>query len=114
MPVFKGHLFRRRLQESAIVDVADDQLGGLTVVPVQGRLVQLTHKVLLQRFLRGDRIEKELPLFFRLLRTPAIAARLRHVIAPFLIQFGQLIELLFELRVGRGLRLFAFADRFVR
>jgi hypothetical protein len=58
------HLFRRRLQKAVVVDVADDQLGGFAIVRVQGGLVELTHQMLLQRFLRRDGIEKELALFF--------------------------------------------------
>ena len=102
MPVFKDISSGRGLEKSVVVDVADDQLGGFAVVRVQHRLVQLSHQMLLERFLGGDRIEKKLALVFRFLGTAAVAARLRHVIAPFLIQFGQLIELSLEIFVGRG------------
>ena len=61
--------------------------------------------MLLQRFLRRDGIKKELALFFRFLGAAAVTARLRHVIAPFLIELRQLIEFLFEIIVsGRRLR----------
>ena len=91
------HLFRRGLEKTVVVDVADDQLGGLAIVAAQGGLVELPHQMLLQRLLGRDGIEKELPLFFVLLRAAAVAARLRHVIAPFLIELGELIEFLFEI-----------------
>src|SRR5437667_4675321 len=58
--------------------------------------------MLLQRLLTGNRIEKELALIFRLLRTPTEAARLRHVIAPLLVELRQLIELGLEILVRRG------------
>ncbi len=57
--------------------------------------------MLLQGFLGRDGIEKKLTLFLIVLRTSAVAARLRHVIAPLVIQFRQLIELGLELLVGR-------------
>ena len=63
--------------------------------------------MLLQRLLGGDGIEKELAFFFVFLRAGAVAARLRHVIAPFVIELGQLIEFLLELlssAAGFGLR----------
>ena len=65
-------------------------------------LVELPHEMLLKRFLGRDGIEKELALLFVLLRAGAVAARLRHVIAPFVIQLRQLIELLLELLVARS------------
>ena len=102
------HLLRRGLKKSVIVDVADDQLRRFAIVAVEHRLVELSHEVLLERFLRRDRIEKELALFFRLLRAAAVATRLRHVIAPFLIELRQLIELLLEIVIrggGGGFRL---------
>ena len=58
--------------------------------------------MLLQRFLSRDRIEKELALFFVLLGAGAVAAGLRHVIAPFVVELGELLELGFEILVGRG------------
>ena len=94
------HLFRSGLEKTVVVDVADDQFGDLAIVAAQRGLVELPHQMLLQRFLGGDRIEKELPLFFVLLRAAAVAARLRHVIAPFVVELGQLIELLFEIFVA--------------
>ena len=67
----------------------------------EGGLVELAHEVLLQGLLGGDGIEKELALFLLVLRAAAVAARLRHVIAPFVIQLRQLIELLLEILVRR-------------
>src|SRR5438876_3871822 len=57
--------------------------------------------MLLKRFLHSDGIEKELALIFRFLRTAAVAARLRHVVTPFLIQTRQLLEFFLEI-VVRG------------
>ena len=109
------HLFRRRLQKAVVVDVADDELRGLAIVGVESRLVELPHQVLLQRLLGGDRIEKELPFVFVFLRAAAVAARLRHVIAPFVVEFGQLIELLLEiLRPAVGVRFFGARPRSAR
>ena len=54
-------------------------------------------EMLLQGLLGGDGIEKELPLFVLILRACAVAARLRHVIAPFVIELRQLIEFLLEI-----------------
>ena len=65
--------------------------------------------MLLERFLRGDGIEEELALLLVVLRAAAVAARLRHVIAPLVIELRELIELLFEFLLVRfGLRIFAF------
>src|SRR4051812_19766311 len=60
--------------------------------------------MLLKRFLGGNRIEEELSLFFLVLRTGAVASRLRHVIAPLVVELGQLIELFLELLIGAGWR----------
>ena len=99
------HVLGRDLEKTVVVDVADDELGGLAIVGVERRLVELTHEVLLKRFLRRDGIEKELALLLLVLRTGAVAAGLRHVIAPLVIELGQLIELLLEIifrRLGVG------------
>ena len=95
------HLFRRGLEEAVVVDVADDEFGGLAIVAAQRGLIQLPDEMLLQRFLGGDGIEKELALFLVLLRAAAVAARLRHVIAPFVVEFRQLIEFLLEILFRR-------------
>ncbi len=95
------HLFRRGLEESVVVDVADDELGRFAIVTAQGGLVQLPDEVLLERFLGGDGIEKELAFFFILLRAATVAARLRHVIAPFVIQLGKLVEFLLKIVLRR-------------
>ena len=94
------HLFRRGLQKSVVVDVADDQLGRLAIIGIERGLVELPHQMLLQRLLRRDGIEEKLALVFLFLRAAAVTARLRHVIAPFVIEFGELIELLFEFFVA--------------
>ena len=91
------HLLRRGLEEAVVVDVADDQFGGLAIVAAERGLVQLADEMLLQGLLGGDGIEKELPLFVLVLRAAAVAARLRHVIAPFVIELRQLIEFLLEI-----------------
>ncbi len=57
--------------------------------------------MLLKRFLRRDGIKEELAFFLIVLRTGAVAARLRHVIAPLVVQFRQLIELGLELLIRR-------------
>ena len=65
--------------------------------------------MLLERFLVGDGIEKELPTLLVVVAPAVVAAALRHVFAPFLVQLGELIEFLLELLVltavvlGRGL-----------
>src|SRR5450432_3742735 len=61
--------------------------------------------MLLKGFLRRDGVKKKLALVFRFLRTGTVAAGLRHVIAPLVIELGQLIELLLEIvfrRLGVG------------
>src|SRR5438876_4951733 len=71
--------------------------------------------MLLKRFLHSDGIEKELALIFRFLRTAAIAARLRHVITPFLIQTRQLLEFFLEIVVrGRFGAVWAIEARLIR
>ena len=67
--------------------------------------------MLLKRFLRGDGIEEKLAFFLIFLRTGAVGARLRHVIAPFVVQLRQLIKLGFKLLVGRWRRWFLGAIR---
>ncbi len=91
------HLLRRGLEEAVVVDVADDQLGRLAILGIESGLVQLADKMLLQGLLGRDGIEKELPLFVLFLRATAVAARLRHVIAPFVVELRQLIEFLLEI-----------------
>ena len=82
---------------------------------IERGLVELPHQMLLQRFLGGDGIEKELAFFFFFLRAAAVAARLRHVIAPFVIELRQLIELLLEILFRRfGLGLFGAPLRSAR
>ena len=106
------HLFRRRLEETVVVDVADDELGRLAIVAAQGGLIELADEMLLERFLGRDRVEKELAFVLLFLRAPAVAARLRHVIAPLVIELGQLIELLLEIVLRRlALGNFAFLVR---
>ena len=48
------HFFGGGLEKSIVIDVADDQLRGFAIVGVERRLVELTHEMLLQRFLGGD------------------------------------------------------------
>ena len=96
------HVLGRDLEESVVVDIANDELGGLAIVGIQGGLVELPHEVLLERLLSGDGIEKELALFLIILRTRTVAAGLRHVIAPLVVELRELIELGFEFLVGRG------------
>lgn len=98
------HLLRGGLEKAAVIDVADDYFRGLAVVRAERGLIELPHQVLLQRFLGGDGIEEKLALLLVLLGAAAIAARLRHVIAPLVIQLRELIELLFEIVVRAGLR----------
>ena len=64
-------------------------------------LIELRHQVLLQRLGGGNGIEKELAFLFVLVGAGAVAARLRHVIAPFLIELGQFIEFFLELLIAR-------------
>ena len=101
------HFLRCSLKKSVVVDVADDELGRLAIAGIEHVLVELPHEMLLERLLRGDGIEKELPFIFRFLRTAAVAARLRHVIAPLLIELGQFIEFLFKFFVRGGVGLAA-------
>src|SRR5439155_9910128 len=71
--------------------------------------------MLLKRFLHSDGIEKELALIFRFLRPAAVAARLRHVIPPFLIQARQLLEFVLEIVVrGRLGAVWAIEARLIR
>ena len=61
------HLFQRALEKAVVVDVANDQFRGLAVRGIERRLIQLPDQILLQRFLGGDRIKKELSFIFCLL-----------------------------------------------
>ena len=92
------------MEKSVVVDVADDQLRSFPVVGAEHGLVQLRDEILLKRFLDRNGIEQELTLLVCVLRTaPAIevgAGRLRHVIAPFLIQARQFFEFVLEILVG--------------
>jgi hypothetical protein len=91
------------LEKSVVIDVANDQLSGLAVVGVEGALIQLSQQVLLKRFLYGNGIEKELALILRFPRplkaVRAGVGRLRHVIAPFFVQAGELFEFVLEIFV---------------
>ena len=95
------HFFRRALEKPVIVDIAYDQFCRFAILGVEHGLVQLRHQILLKRFLHSDGIKKELALIFRLLGTAGVAARLRHVIAPFFVQRRQLLEFLFEIVICR-------------
>src|SRR2546430_10836807 len=79
---------RRRLEKTVIIDVTDNELGRFAIIRIQDLLIELGHQVLLQRLGGGNGIEKELAFLFVLVGPGAVAARLRHVIAPFLIEFG--------------------------
>src|SRR5205814_4278469 len=98
------HFLRGALEKSVVVDVADDQLRSFSVVGAEYGLVQLRDQILLKCFLDSNGIKKELAFLVCLLRTaPAIeagAGRLRHVIAPFLIQACQFFEFVPEILVG--------------
>ena len=99
------------MEETIVVDVANGQLRRFAIVGTKHRLVQLPHEMLLKRFLRGNGIEKKLPFIVRLLGTARVAARLRHVIAPLIIEFRQLIEFFLEFLVRSGLGIFALVRR---
>ena len=64
--------------------------------------VQLLPKVALQSFLAGDRVEEKLPSLLVFGVSRRIAYILGHVISPFLVQFGEPLELLLELPVVLG------------
>jgi hypothetical protein len=95
------HFFRSGLKKPIVVDIADDELSGFAVVRIQHLLIKLRHQVLLQGLGGGDGIEKELAFFFVFMGPGAVAAGLRHVIAPFFVEFSQLIEFLLELLIVR-------------
>ena len=88
------------MEKSVIVDVANDQLRSLAVAGFNDGLVQLCDEILLKRFADWNRIEEELALVIRCLRTTpaieAVAGGLRHIIAPFLVQTRQLFEFILE------------------
>jgi hypothetical protein len=83
-----------------VVDVADDHLGGFSVVAVEFPGLELVEEVLLERFGAGDGVEEELAALFvfggAALERPALG----HVIAPFLVEFGEAIEFLAEIVGG--------------
>ncbi len=87
------------LQEAGVVDIADDQLRELAVGALQVAGVDLLDEMLLERFQAHDGIEKELPPLFLFRRAPGVALALRHIIAPFLIELRQAVELLLKLLV---------------
>ena len=68
----------------ALLDIEDDKV--IPIIRAERCLVELTHQVLLKRFLCGDGIEEELPLLFFVLGASAVTTRLRHVITPFVIE----------------------------
>ena len=59
--------------------------------------------MLLERFLGGDGIEEKLALILLLLRTAAETVRLRHVVAPLVVELRERIELLLEIVLLLGL-----------
>ena len=63
------------------------------------RAVDLADEMLLKRFLVGDGIEEKLPALLVVVAAAVVAAALRHVLAPFLVELGQLVELLLEIVV---------------
>ncbi len=97
MPVFiaisSGVVWRKPL--SSMLPMMSSAV--LRSSPLRAVLVQLPDEMLLEGFLGGDGIEKELALFLVLLRAAAVAGRLRHVIAPLVIELGQLVELFLEI-----------------
>src|SRR5205085_9139913 len=101
-------------EKTVVVDIADDELRGFSIVGIERGLVELTHQMLLQSFLGRDRVEEELALLFVVLGSGAVAAGLRHVIAPFVIQLGELIELSLETFVGLRRRRWFFPAGRVR
>ena len=82
------HFLRCRLEKSVVVDIADNEFGRFTIVRIQDLLIELRHQMLLQRLGGGNGIEKELAFLLVLVSAGAVATRLRHVIAPFLIELG--------------------------
>ena len=97
------HFLRGALEKSVVVDVPDDQLSSFPIIGAEHGLVQLRDEILLKRFLDWNGIEQELALLVCFLRTaPTIevrAGRLRHVIAPFLIEARQFFEFVSEILV---------------
>ena len=73
--------------------------------------------MLLEGFLVRDGIEKELPALLFVVIAAAVAAVLRHVLSPFLVELCEVIEFLLEVLVLPGgvlvvaLRNFLFQDR---
>ena len=55
--------------------------------------------MLLERFLVRDGIKKELPPLLLVLAAAVVAAALRHVFAPLLVQLGELLEFFLEIVV---------------
>jgi len=86
---------------SVVVDIADNEFGRFTIVRIQDLLIELRHQMLLQRLGGGNGIEKELAFLLVLVSAGAVATRLRHVIAPFLIELGQFIEFFLEFLIAR-------------
>ena len=97
----RTHLFGSGLEEAVVVDVADDQFRQPPVGGAKFRAIDLANEVLLKRFLVGDGIEEELTAFFIVVAAAVITAVLRHVLAPFLVELGELVELLLEIVVPR-------------
>ena len=100
------------LQKSVFINVADQHFGNPLLALVEFRSPHLLDQKLLKRLLDRQRIEHELPLLLVLGRRAHGQVRLRKMIAPFLIQLRQALELRLKIihgfvrrLLGRGIKI---------
>ncbi|MEY2598791.1 MAG: hypothetical protein RLZZ142_1050 [Verrucomicrobiota bacterium] len=94
-----GDLLGAGLEEAAVVDIADEEFGDFGFVIGEFVGGDLLEEVLLEGFLFYEGVEEELAAFLLLGGASGVAAILGHVIAPFLVEFGEALEFLLELLV---------------
>ena len=99
-------LFRGGLEVAVFVDIADDQLGDGALLFRQLGKPELFDQVFLQGGPDRERVEHELALLFILERLSRGKVGLGKMIAPFLVELGQFLELGLEIIDWLGAGLF--------
>ena len=89
----KGQLIHAGLKIAVIVYVPNNHLANLALFVRQFRHANLLEQVFLEGCPRHQRIEHELPFLLLFLTLPHRDIRLRKVIAPFLVELRQALEL---------------------
>src|ERR1700704_4105587 len=81
------YFFQGGLKKAELIDVADNKLSGFSLSFRHFPGIELFEKVLLKRLLAGYGVKKELPPFLVLRISRRVTDILRHVIAPFFVEF---------------------------